>query len=128
MALARAVHLGPSLVVLSDDLVKRVGAGLGSTLILFGLAPIRASKSAAGRALERFGQASYALYLLHYVVLAVLQIAVGKRAIALLGTPLYFIVTAALATLSGVVFHVCVERPLLAWLRLRLGEPSKTAP
>ncbi len=70
----------------------------------------------AGRAGMLLGNASFAIYLTHNVVMLVLIAAVQRLAIPLAGRPalaLFLLVAVLLSLLVGIAVHALVERPLI---------------
>ena len=74
------------------------------------------------RWMELLGDSSYALYLIHIPIISILAKLLSHRGIGspagLIGA-FAFIFVACMA--ASVVFHLVVEKPMMAWLRKRLG-------
>jgi peptidoglycan/LPS O-acetylase OafA/YrhL len=73
----------------------------------------------------RVGQISYAMYLWHYPIVAVLRGALAPRAGLWAATVASAIATVVVAWLSGIV----VERPARRWITARLmpAQPARSA-
>ncbi|CAN5606087.1 acyltransferase [soil metagenome] len=85
--------------------------GLGSALLLAGsLALESLGRVRIPRSVVFLGDASYAIYLIHFPVVTLLC-KIGAK----IGAPqvLWFITSVVLSTAAGVVFHLAVEKPLL---------------
>ena len=99
--------------------------GLGSTLALLGAVELQAQ----GRLrvpgwLTLLGDASYAIYLVHFLALSVLAKLAWSSGLAKhLPIPVAFVLMAGLATAAGLALHLLVERPLLT----RLGRRAPAA-
>ncbi|WP_353473010.1 acyltransferase [Salipiger sp. H15] len=81
----------------------------------------------AGRAMVFLGDASYAIYLVHGLALALLtkvMLALGLGQVLPPALTLLILVVGAMAT--GVLAHLVVERPLLRWLRTRVMRPRRS--
>ncbi len=103
--------------------LRTIGFGLGATGIVAGLAALdTAGKLVTPRILLAVGDASYAIYLVHVMVMTVLVKALsqfGESIVANLPLTALVLVTGSL--LSGALLHFLLERPLLRKLRtLRL--------
>lgn len=103
--------------------------GAGSALAVLGFVELERSRNlATPKPLQHLGDASYSLYLIHYVLLSA-----GAKLIFMLGlaTVAPYQVTAVLLLLAvcigGLVFHQVVEQPLRRWLRPRRS-PAQTTP
>jgi peptidoglycan/LPS O-acetylase OafA/YrhL len=95
--------------------------GTGATLLIVGLARLEKMKEfSPPRILKMLGDSSYALYLVHFPIVSLC----AKLATALIKTPssalliLSFLATILLAVVSGLIFHVLIERPAM---RLRFS-------
>lgn len=78
----------------------------------------------APAALRLLGDASYAVYLVHFpVVSAASKLVTRLDALHPLPDALAFAAVAAPAVAAGVVFHLTIEKPLLARLPTRLAAP-----
>ncbi len=75
------------------------------------------------------GEASYSIYLVHSAFLSVFAMLNRKLALGVLPVELVYVVAFILAICGGVVAHLLVERPLLAWLgRFRPGRALTPQP
>ncbi len=103
--------------------------GLGSALMVAGLASL--DLNASGRPpgiLRLLGEASYSIYLVHYLLLS----ALAKLFIALgiqrwLPIEACFFALCGLATGGGILFHLAAERPLLRLCQRHLVPKRHTA-
>jgi peptidoglycan/LPS O-acetylase OafA/YrhL len=93
--------------------------GLGATFMILGLAALEHGAGlVVSPALVFVGEASYSIYLVHYPVISIATkaiMAVRDR----MPAPdwLLYLCVAASALGLGILFHVCVERQILARLR-----------
>lgn len=63
------------------------------------------------------GDASYALYLIHYPLISIVcKAAIALGLSGLLGATITYVVALVLCIGSAVVFHLWVEKPLLRYL------------
>lgn len=103
----------------TDRLLQIIGYGLGAALILVGLVELERRRRVAPPAgLVLVGQASYAIYLTHMLVLPVAAKAAAAAGLTrTLPAPLAFVALSALAALVGVAVHLVVERRLVRLAR-----------
>ncbi|MBC7800268.1 MAG: acyltransferase [Gemmatimonadaceae bacterium] len=89
--------------------------GIGSSLIVVGAVELeRAGKVRVPRALVFLGNASYSVYLVHFVALSMLaKAAVWAVGYVAIPHALIFLFLVAGSVTAGVVYHVLVEIPLL---------------
>jgi len=122
MALLATLWLGG----LQSDLFRPILWGVPATLIVagaLGLEPLVARH--APRALTSLGDASYAIYLCHFVTVDLTARAIGVR------QPWLFVPLAvAVSIAAGLAFHKLFERPLIAGARRlpRLLAPVRPEP
>ncbi len=91
--------------------------GPPAALIVAATVPLAQVRSRLGLACVRLGDASYALYLTHYVIIAGYG-AVAKAPAAGLLPPLAWMLLATLASVVlGTVAHRHIERPATAWAK-----------
>jgi len=91
-------------------------------LILAGAAYDHATHRRYPRPLVLLGEASYVIYLIHYGMVVLFARTVDAyRPTASLAPNLTLTLLAITIVLTGVVVHLTVERPLLAWARRRLA-------
>ncbi|NIE63988.1 acyltransferase [Burkholderia sp. Ax-1719] len=99
-----------------------LGYGLASCAIILGLvkAEDRGAIFGANRGVQVLGDASYALYLLHFPMISVLsKVAVKAGLTGVVGaTAAYFAILAACIA-TAVLFHLKIEKPLLRILSKR---------
>ena len=111
---------GPGLDV-PNAWVRILGVGAPAALILYGVVGLESGGKLFPRVINRLGDYSYALYLIHPVVLRI----AAPLAARLSPTPVNAVVagTVALAAsvLIAIAFRLLVEQPLLTWLQ-RLTE------
>lgn len=104
-------------------------AGAGTACVLLGAAELeRSNRLKTPRVLSDLGDASYAIYLVHFPVIAVVA-RLCFRLDRQVHVPiwLWMVVLIAVGTGAGWLLHVCVERPLLRWLGSR-GSVNDTSP
>lgn len=99
--------------------------GLCATGLLLGLARLeeRGVALARGPITRSMGDASYALYLLHFPIISALCKLTAKWSLSgPLAAAASFVVIFAVCVMVSVLFHRAIERPLLQWL-----SPAKRA-
>jgi peptidoglycan/LPS O-acetylase OafA/YrhL len=93
-------------------------------LILVGALYDQSTARTWPRALLLLGEASYAIYLVHYGCIVLFNATIDHyRTVASLAPNLTLLLLAALILALGVLVHLGVERPLLNALRRRIGNP-----
>lgn len=130
--LAGYVQVAPDLNRVVEDPAARgllLPLFLFSTLMILGMVEMERSFGFSSPAVFRFlGDASYSIYLLHFPVVVVLvKLLHGARAERFLPYPVLFVLIVVVATLAGIVFHVAVERPLLALVNRWMGTRRQPA-
>lgn len=93
--------------------------GLGAMLAVLGAACWEAQRHPVmPRALVFLGDASYSIYLIHFIAIS-LAAKIAVRLDAMLSLPglLWFLLVSAAALVAGIGFHLIVERPLLRMSR-----------
>lgn len=92
--------------------------GFGAMLALIGLVELEnRGRLAVPGWLRLLGNASYTIYLVHFIVLSFLaKLAWASGLARLVPAAVAYVVLACLAVAAGVLCHVLVERPLLAFL------------
>ncbi len=134
----RAVPLPTAMVLLGVAVMLLMGAdedywhriaevwqtllfGFGATLALLGAVQLQAQgRLRVPQWLTLLGDASYAIYLVHFLALSLLaKLAWSSGAANHLPAAIAFTLMAGVATLAGLVLHLGVERPLLNWLGRR---------
>jgi exopolysaccharide production protein ExoZ len=99
-----------------SDLLRPLLWGVPATLIVAGALALEPLAAAAPRALAALGNASYAIYLCHFVAVDLTARALGVQA------PWLFVPAAfAVSIGAGLAFHRLVERPLIAATRALPG-------
>ena len=100
--------------------------GFGAALVIYGAATLeRGADFVLASPLRLLGDASYAIYLVHYpVVSAMSKLVTRVNAVHPLPDAVAFVAVVAPAVAAGIAFHLAVERPLLARLPTRLGASS----
>ena len=106
---------GQGLTGLRSDLWRPWLWGVPAAMIVAGAMALEPA-FAPPRLLVRLGDASYAIYLCHFIAVAVVARLVGVW-------PIWRFVPAAVVVslAAGLVFHAAVERPLIAWARALPG-------
>ncbi len=101
-----------------SEMWRGLGFGAGCTLALLGVVELeRQGRLRTPGWLVLLGDASYSIYLVHFFALSFLaKLAWVSGAAQHLPGDLVYVLMVALAAASGVVFHLWVERPLLAVL------------
>jgi len=106
--------------------------GIGAALAVVGAVELeREGRLRVPAWLRLVGDASYSIYLVHFLALSFLAKAVWKLGLAhAVPAKMSFILLAVLATAMGVVWHVAVERPLLAFFgrRKNIGLRARSSP
>jgi exopolysaccharide production protein ExoZ len=102
--------------------------GTASAVLILGLVQAeRAGVSlGGGKVVQLLGAASYALYLIHYPLVAAfckISMALGFRSLGYLGGGITFFVALCGCLSAAIAFHLWIERPLLQ----RLSGRSRTA-
>lgn len=99
--------------------------GLAASLIVFGM--VSAEKSGkiymGHKWFQLLGDASYALYLIHFPLISLLckvAIAMHVQSLGLVGALISFFVIFVLCLMVGVFFHLRVERPMAACFRRKI--------
>jgi len=106
--------------------------GIGATLAVVGAVELeREGRLRVPGWLRLVGDASYSIYLVHFLTLSFLAKAVWKLGLAhAVPTKVSFIILAVLATAVGVVWHLVIERPLLGFFgrRKHVGLRAESSP
>ena len=90
--------------------------GLTSAILIFGLVRYENKKGQidAAKRLSIYGDSSYALYLLHFPLIAILsKISILVLPLNLAGVLIAFIFLVTSSVFAGVVFHLLIEKPIL---------------
>jgi len=78
---------------------------------------------------QLLGNASYALYLIHYPLISILckfSLLIGLKDLGMLGALFAYLVTFIICILVSVAFHLVIEKPLAKWLRQIIEKPNKS--
>ncbi|WP_423141936.1 acyltransferase family protein [Parablastomonas sp. CN1-191] len=102
--------------------------GIGSALAILGLVELERSRDLrVPRPLTVLGDASYSVYLIHYLALSVTAKALSAAGlITRLPPVLAFVLLVAAGVSTGLVFRLLVEKPAVDWLA-RVLIPSRRA-
>lgn len=115
---------GVNRLSLQDYVSPRAGAlGIGFAGVLYGLVRLE-GVSKAPRLLVGLGACSYALYLVHTPVNSIVQIAAGHIPEPLKGVGAGHILLVTAGIAIGWLLHHYGERPMMLWLRWKLGLAS----
>lgn len=98
-----------------------VPVSIGFGALMLGLALFEKERSANyGRFMMLLGDGSYSLYLVHSAVISVaVAIYVKLHLTQMIPPPVAFFLILAVAVIAGIVAHLVVERPFMAWIRQR---------
>ena len=106
---------------LLSEMWSTLGFGVGCTLALVGVVELeRQGRLTTPGWLILLGNASYSIYLVHFFTLSLLAKLAWSSGAMRLPDSLVYLAMVAIATASGVLFHLWVERPLLARLPQKL--------
>jgi len=110
-------------VAMPDPLIQTLGYGLGSSLLVAGLASaeLKGWKVSSPRGVL-LGEASYVLYLLHVPVISVTMkvlMALGIGSLGMTGAWLSVAILTIACIASALAVHMMMERPLMRFLRDR---------
>jgi peptidoglycan/LPS O-acetylase OafA/YrhL len=102
--------------------LRTVAYGLGATAAVAGLA---SGSVRAPRWLRFLGDASYSIYLVHSVAMAVIVVILKAVGAPWSAPPLVMLlVIAGLGVCTGVIVHLAIEKPVLAALGRYTGRPK----
>jgi exopolysaccharide production protein ExoZ len=116
---------------INANIYTHAGYGLSATAVVVGLvAWKRQSGLAVPPILASLGSASYAVYLVHVLVLGMVWQVIQRSGLAdIFGPIATFLVIAVAATLAGLLTSIWVEKPVMAFLRRRIAPaPPVVAP
>lgn len=114
--------------------LRALGTGLCSASLLLGQLAAEERNLPVGQHpwIQRLGDASYALYLIHFPLVSLLTkgaLAAGLPRLGLPGVALTVLLEIAASIAVSVAFHLWIEKPLLAFLRQKAsGLIERTAP
>jgi peptidoglycan/LPS O-acetylase OafA/YrhL len=99
--------------------------GLASALMILGLVRAEAGGRVIGghRWLQLLGDASYALYLIHFPMISILcklAVALHMNQLGVMGALVSYLLILAGCLGGAVAFHLWIERPVTAYVRTRL--------
>jgi exopolysaccharide production protein ExoZ len=107
--------------VKTDFYVRPFAWGLPSAALVLGVLSLEAGGKVPRLGwLQRIGDASYSIYLVHYPLIAIFNRVIGPT-----DPRLFFGVGAALCLGAGFAVHLWIERPLLRRLRTSSGPPAQ---
>ncbi len=120
------LHGDSTRTLIASDLGRAVPTSLCAALLILSLIAGEERGMAAGRHpwIQLLGNASYALYLIHFPLVSALTkaaVAAGMSRFGVLGAAATVLVEVAVSVAAGVGFHVWIELPLLGWLREKTG-------
>jgi peptidoglycan/LPS O-acetylase OafA/YrhL len=125
--LSSTISIAGSLIFLSTWIAQARGAhlsgtelslayGAGATFLIVGLARLEVIRALKiPRPLKMLGDASYAIYLVHFPIVALCS-KIAASAIKYPNAPLLslsFLATTSVAVASGLFFHILIERPIM---------------
>lgn len=134
--LGSLIFLGNGLREVLDPAVEagRVGHliyGLGSALMILGLIRAEAAGMAVAfkpRWATLLGDASYALYLIHFPLISVVcKISIAAGLSGVWGSIAAFLIGVFACVAVSLVFHLYVEKPVLRYLGTKLESPRRTS-
>jgi len=101
---------------------RTIGQGLASSAIILGLVRSEAAGRVlgGGRRMQVLGDASYALYLVHYPLISILckvAVALGMAKLGLSGAVVSYGVIFLACLAAAVAFHLWMEKPAMSCLR-----------
>ena len=112
------------LLGIHSDIGRWVLWGIPATMMVTGALAIEtAGRLPRSKALERLGDASYAIYLCHWPLLALIARGIG------IGPAWLFVpATTIAAAAAGLAVHYLVERPAIRFFRRRTPAPALSVP
>lgn len=111
--------------------LTHIGFGIGSALAIFGGVNLeRGGRLPVPRLLSLLGDASYSIYLTHFLALSLsAKVLYGSHLDGLLPRTVIFIILLVGATVAGLAFHFYVEKPVLNLFKRRhKGDRSNEVP
>ncbi|MDD5460853.1 MAG: acyltransferase [Methylococcales bacterium] len=96
--------------------------GFASSLIIFGLVQAEKKGQIIGghKLMQVLGDSSYALYLIHFPLISILcklSISIQLNKLGIIGALISYITIFGMCLLSSVVFHLRIEKPVIAYLQ-----------
>jgi exopolysaccharide production protein ExoZ len=118
------LHGDSTRILIASDLVRAIPSSLCAALLILSLIAGEERGMAVGRHpwIQLLGNASYALYLIHFPLVSAMTkaaVAAGMPRFGVLGAAATVLVEVAVSVAAGVGFHVWIELPILGWLRER---------
>lgn len=118
-----------------NDMIRAVGTSLCSGFLILGLTAGEERGLPSGQHpwIQQLGDASYALYLIHFPLVSLMTkvaVAAGLSRIGLAGAAIAVVLQMGACILLSIGFHLYVEKPMLAFLRRKtrsLTESGKPA-
>jgi exopolysaccharide production protein ExoZ len=131
-AIASLLTIGIEEYFQGFGLPRYVSAGLPASVLVLGALLLERVFGVSFRSKGLFlvGESSYILYLIHpYVVYGVLRTVLrGTHLVALPAIVGLIIALLAISTVAAIAIHVWLERPCMAWLRIKLQASDAPAP
>ena len=105
---------------------KTIPYGIASALIIVGLVGLErfGQPMLSSHWMQRLGDSSYALYLIHYPVISILckvAMVAGLGKLGLYGAIIAYVIIFALCIFLSLFFHVCIEKPIALFFKRRSG-------
>jgi peptidoglycan/LPS O-acetylase OafA/YrhL len=116
------LHGDSTRVLVADDLARAIPTSLCAALLILSMIAGEERGMAAGRHpwIQLLGNASYALYLIHFPLVSAMTkaaVAAGMPRFGVLGAAATAVLEIAVSVAAGVGFHLWIELPILGWLR-----------
>lgn len=130
VAIFLAAGMEENYVLALDDMLRNLIYGLGSALTVVGVVTLeREGRLKIPHWLLVTGNASYVIYLINFTVLSLMaKIFVFTGAREALPPLLSYAILVAASVILGIAVHLCIERPLMRFLRGRYNRriPANT--
>ena len=107
---------------------KTILYGLASSLIVLGLVQAEDKGRIIGghNWMQLLGDSSYALYLIHYPLISLLcklSLSIQLNNLGAIGAVIAYLAIFGTCLISSVIFHLWIEKPLIAYFRCRYINP-----
>lgn len=107
-----------ALVCISPPLpinLEIIGFGFGSALMILGFVAIERSREfPISRAFRLMGDASYSIYLIHFMAISLAsKLAIKFAMIVVIPTQIWFLFIVSFSVTCGIMLHLLIEKPLL---------------